>query len=332
MNSQVAMKAVQLSHFGNPAVLEVIELPTPTPGPGEVLVRIRAAGVNFFETLVRENRYAVTPKLPAILGVEAAGIVEALGPDVDGSLLGTRVAIPLFAVGRSSGGYAEYIAINASSIVPLPESLSFEEATALLVQGLTALLLVRQAVPTGKSVVVTAAAGGVGSLLIQLAKRASAKLVIAVASTPEKLALARSFGADFAFNYAAPNWIDQVKDATNGVGADIIYDSVGGPLTGASLGALAPLGQLVFAALNRCELTARDLESMFLKNQSLRGFALLPLLSPASMRSDLTELFNLAQLGHLTVTVGGRYRLDRVAEAHRALESRLTTGKVVLIP
>jgi NADPH2:quinone reductase len=274
----------------------------------------------------------VTPELPAILGVEAAGIVEALGPDVDGSLLGTRVAIPLFAVGRSSGGYAEYIAINVSSIVPLPESLSFEEATALLVQGLTALLLVRQAVPTGKSVVVTAAAGGVGSLLIQLAKRASAKLVIAVASTPEKLALARSFGADFAFNYAAPNWIDQVKDATNGVGADIIYDSVGGPLTGASLGALAPLGQLVFAALNRCELTARDLESMFLKNQSLRGFALLPLLSPASMRSDLTELFNLAQLGHLTVTVGGRYRLDRVAEAHRALESRLTTGKVVLIP
>lgn len=327
----LAMKAVQLSRFGGPDVLEIVEVPTPNPKPGQVLVRVRAAGVNFFDTLIRRNRFAAPPKLPMILGVEAAGLIEVLGEGADPSLLGARVAVPLFAVGRGSGGYAEYVAINASDVVSLPDGLSFENATALLVQGLTALQLVRQGSPKGKAVVVTAAGGGVGSLLVQLAKRAGAKLVIATAGSIEKLEFTRSLGADFAFGYQTADWVDQVKRVTNGAGADLIYDSVGGKVTKASLDALAPLGELMFAALNRFELNTRDLESMFLKNQSLRGFALLPLLSPTTLRETLSELFHLAQIGDLNVPPVRRYSLDRVAEAHRALEDRSTTGKLVLV-
>jgi NADPH:quinone reductase len=330
-DSKGTMKAVLLRRFGGPDVLEIVEVATPQPKPGQVLIRVRAAGVNFFETLIRRNRFAVIPKLPTIPGVEVAGVVDALGEGVDPNLLGTRVVVPLFAAGPGSGGYAEYVATKASDIIPLPDDLSFEEATALLVSGLTALYLVRQSSPQGKTVAVTAAGGGVGSLLIQLLKRAGAKVVVAVASTVEKLDLAKTLSVDFAFDYSTPDWIDQVKSVTGGVGADIIYDSVGGTTTKASLAALAPLGELVFSALNRFKLDPSDLEGMFLKNQSLRGFALLPLLNPVSLRNSLSELFSLARAGALRVPVGVRYPLKHVAEAHRALEGRRTIGKVVLI-
>jgi NADPH2:quinone reductase len=326
------MKAVQLSRFGDPEVLELVELAMPKPGPGEVRVRIRSAGVNFFEVLVRQNRYAVTPELPIVPGVEAAGVVEALGEGVDPAVLGKRVALPMFAVGRYSGGYAQSIAIKAADVVPLPDGVAFEEATALLVQGLSALLLLRQASPQNKTIAITAAAGGVGSLLIQLAKRAGAKQILALTSTPEKLRLAESLGADFAVDYRASDWVDEAKELTGGVGPDIIYDLVGGPLTRTLLTALAPFGQLVFGALSRCQLAAQDLENMFHKNQSIKGFALLPLLNPDTLKEDLSSLFNLAERGNLKVLIGGRYPLENAAEAHRALENRLTTGKVVLIP
>jgi NADPH2:quinone reductase len=326
------MRAVQLSRFGPPDVLEIVDVPTPIPAPGEVLVRVRASGVNFFETLMRQDRYAVTPELPMIFGVEVAGVIEALGDGVARSLLGARVAVPMFAVGRGSGGYAERLAIDAASAVPIPDDLSFEDATALMVQGLTALHLVRQSPPVGKTVLVNAAAGGVGSLLVQLAKRAGAKLIVATASTNEKLDFARSIGADAGVDYTAPDWVARVRDATGGAGADIVYELVGGAVTRASLDALAPRGELVFGALGRFDLDASDLEKMILRNQSLRGFALLPLLTPAVLKSSLTELFDLAASGELKVIQGGRYPLDQVAEAHRAIEERRTTGKVVLVP
>ena len=167
-----------------------------------MLVRIKAIGVNYFETLMLRNRYAVTPELPMVPGVEVAGDVEAVGKNVRSPLVGARVAAPMFAVGRGSGGYAEYLAIEAASLVPVPDALSYETAVALMVQGLTALHLVRRSRPEGKSVLVNAAAGGVGSLLVQLAKAAGARRVIAAASTPEKLALARRLGADAGIDYS----------------------------------------------------------------------------------------------------------------------------------
>ncbi|PWT79386.1 MAG: NADPH:quinone oxidoreductase [Acidobacteria bacterium] len=326
------MKSVQLSRFGDPEVLDIIELPIPIPRPTEVLIRIRAAGINFFETLVRRNRYAVTPQLPIVPGVEVAGLVEALGERVDPDLNGKRVAVPLFAVGRPTGGYAEYISVNASDAVIIPDGLDFEPAVALLVQGLTAALLIRQSAPQGKTIAVTAAAGGVGSLVIQLAKQAGAKQVVALAGDPNKLEVTKSLGADHSFNYHNQGWIEQVTDATCGKGVDIIYDTVGGQVSGACLNTLAPLGELVFAALNRCQLTARDLETMFNQNQSIRGFALLPLLEAVTLHDELSRLFKLAQARKLKVLIGSRYPLEQVAEAHQVLENRLTTGKVVLVP
>lgn len=326
------MKAVQFSRFGGPEVLETVERPTPQPGPGEVLVRVRAAGVNYFETLMRRKLYAVTPELPMVPGVEVAGEIEAVGEGVDAALRGARVAVPMFAVGRPNGGYAEYLAVAAASVVKLPDSLSFEHAVALLVPGLTALHLVRRSPPRGRSVLVTAAAGGVGSLLLQLARRAGAERVIAVAGGAEKLDAARVLGADLGVDYREPDWAARVKEGTGGCGADIVYDTVGGAVTRACLDALAPAGELVFAALGRYELTVAELEGMFFRNQSLKGFALLPLLTPEGLRADLAELFGLAAAGTLTVTVGGRYRLDQAAEAHQMLEDRRSTGKIVLVP
>ncbi|RJG42902.1 zinc-binding dehydrogenase [Mesorhizobium sp. DCY119] len=326
------MKAVQLSRFGGPDVLEIIEVPAPVPAPGEVLVRVRASGVNFFEVLMRRDRYAVTPDLPMIFGAEVAGVVEALGADVGSVEIGARVAVPMFAIGRGSGGYAEYVAVDAASVVRLPDNLSFEDAAALMIQGLTALHLIRQSPPKDKTVLVNAAAGGVGSLLVQLATRAGAKCVIAAASTQEKRDLARSLGADIPIDYTASDWAGRVRDATGGIGADIVYEFVGGALTRASLEALAPCGEIVFGALGRFDLDAADLEGMFNKNQSLRGFALLPLLTPANLKSDLAELFEEAASGRLKVLQGVSYPLDQAAEAHKAIEERRTTGKVVLIP
>ncbi|MFE0754208.1 zinc-binding alcohol dehydrogenase family protein [Inquilinus sp. NPDC058860] len=326
------MKAVQFSRFGGPEVLEIVERPTPPPGPGEVLVRVRAAGVNYFETLLRRDLYAVTPELPMVPGVEVAGEIEAVGEGVDAALHGVRVAVPMFAIGRPTGGYAEYVAADAGSVVPLPDDLSFEDAVALLVQGLSALHLARHSPLRGRTVLVTAAAGGVGSLLLPLARRAGAERVIAVAGGPEKLDVARGLGADLGIDYRESGWAARVQVATGGLGADIIYDTVGGAVTKACLDALAPGGELVFGALGRFELGAAELEGMILQNQSLKGFALLPLLTPEGLRTDLAELFALAAAGALTVRQGGRYRLDQAAEAHRALESRRSTGKVVLIP
>ena len=326
------MKAIQFSRFGGPDVLEVVDLPAPVPQPGEVLIRVHAAGINFFEVLMRADRYAVTPQLPMFPGVEVAGVVEAVGPGVDAALLGSRVAAPLFASQRPRGGYAEQVTISADLAAPLPDGVSFEAATALMVQGLTALHLLRQSPPVGKSVLVPAAAGGVGSLLVQLARAKGAGKVIAAAGVAGKLDLALSLGADAAVDYSHSDWPARVRELTGGEGADIVYDTVGGALTALSLRSLAPGGELVFAALGRFMLDPSEVEAMIGRNQSLRGFALLPLLSPDVLRASLFELFQLAARGQLRVAVGGRFPLDQAGEAHRLLEERRATGKVVLLP
>ncbi|RUW58439.1 zinc-binding dehydrogenase [Mesorhizobium sp. M7A.F.Ca.US.008.03.1.1] len=326
------MKAIQLNRFGGPEVLEAVDLPTPVPQAGEVLIRVHAAGINFFEVLMRANRYAVTPQLPMIPGVEAAGVVEAVGQGVDAQLLGRRVAAPLCISQRPHSGYAEQVTMSADLVVPLPDSLSFEAATALMVQGLTALHLLRQSPPDGKAVLVPAASGGVGSLLVQLAGLKGARYVTAAAGGKAKLDLCLSRGADAAVDYTNPDWPAQVRNVTDGKGVDIIYDTVGGALTAASLQALAPGGELVFAALGRFGLAASDLEAMIGRNQSLRGFALLPLLSADVLKASLSELFQMAASGRLQVTIGGRFPLDQAGEAHRLLDERRSTGKVVLIP
>ncbi len=328
------MRQIQFSRFGGPEVLEVVERPTPVPARGQVQVRVRAAGINFSDTLMRQNRYAVTPELPAIPGTEVAGTIERLGDGVSNLTVGTRVAVPLFATGSAVGGYVDHVVVEAGLVVPLPDALSFENAMALMIQGLTALYLPRQISPKGKTVLVNAAAGGVGSLLVQLAKRAGAKTVIAAASSASKLELARALGADAGVDYTKPDWVDAARAASGGAGPDIIYESVGGDITKECLVALAPGGELViYGALNiqGFEIGVPELIGIIFKNQSLTGFALPTLLTPAGLTEGLAELFDLAVRGELKVTIGATYPMERAADAHRALEGRGTTGKLVLV-
>jgi NADPH2:quinone reductase len=328
------MKIVQFGRFGGPEVLELVDAAVPVLERGQVLVRVRASGVNLADSLMRENRYAVTPALPAIPGFEIAGTIERVADDVLGIVIGTRVAVPLFAAGSISGGYREYVAVDASLVVPLPEDLPFEHATALMMQGLTAHYLVRQVSPRGKSVLINAAAGGVGTLLVQLAKRAGAKRIIAGASSPQKLTLAKSLGAYAGVDYTASDWADTLRRETDGAGPDLVYESVGGSVIGVALEALAPGGTLVvYGALNiqSFELGVPELTRLIFKNQSLTGFALPTLLTLDGMRNALRELFSLAQSGELAVTIGGRYPLEGASEAHRVLSRRETVGKLVLV-
>ncbi|WFU78182.1 zinc-binding dehydrogenase [Bradyrhizobium sp. CIAT3101] len=324
------MKAVRVGRFGGPDVLEVVEIPTPALADRQILVRVEAAGVNFFEALMRQDRYAVTPELPLMPGVEVAGVVEAAGRGAE-TALGTRVAIPLFAVG-GSGGYAEYVTADTAAAVSVPDEVPSEVAVALLIQGLTALHAARRYPLGGKTVLVTAAAGGVGSLLIQLLKLAGAARIIATTSTSRKLELARSLGADIAVNYTDNHWRDAVTDATDGRGVDIAYDFVGGTVAADCLKLLGPGGFLVAGALGRMAFSHEDLENMAAQNQSINGFALLPLLTSDILRADLIHLFELSSTRRLKVLIDKAYPLNEVAEAHRRIESRLSSGKIVLTP
>lgn len=323
------MKAVQLSRFGGPDALDIIEIGKPSPGKGEVLIRVHAAGINYFEALMRRNRYAVTPDLPMMPGVEVAGVVEDAGEGVSAAA-GDRVAAPLFAAGRAAG-YAEYVAVDARYAVPLPDAVSFEQACALMVQGLTALHAVRRSQPRGRTALVTAAAGGVGLLLVQLLKRAGARVVVAAAGSDAKLQLAQSLGADILVNYMDTAWPAAVREATDGTGVDIVYDFVGGPFTKGCLDALAPEGTLVFGALGRLEADRTHLDDMVNRNQSLLGLSLVPLLTPDNLKADLGELFTLASTEKLKTVIGGCFPLDRVREAHDQIDRRQATGKLLLI-
>jgi NADPH2:quinone reductase len=329
------MRAIKLKHFGGPEVLELSEAPSPLPGPGQIAVKVEAAGINFADTLMRENRYAMAMSLPTILGSEVAGVVSGLGKGVSSPEVGTRIAAPLFAAGVYSGGYAEEVVIDARYAVPLPDGLSSDVAVALMVQGLTALYLIRQAPPTGKKVLVNAGAGGVGSLLIQLARRAGATQILATASTEAKRTFTRTLGADVAIDYTQEGWTTVARDATGDEGIDVVYESVGGDICIDSLSALGPLGQMVIYGAqnaNGLNLDAAKIGKLIFGNQSVLGFALVPLLSPEPMRESMVELFDLVLAGELEVVIGGRFPLNEAAQAHSVMAERGTVGKLVLVP
>ena len=214
------MKAVQFSEIGEADVLQQVDLPTPQPQAGEVLIKVAAAGVNYADVLQRKGTYFVSVALPYVAGYEVAGSVEALGEGVTNLKVGQRVMAMV-----PSGGYAEYAIAPAGQAIPLPDELGYAEATALLVQGLTAMGLFR----TGQyeSLLVLAAAGGVGSILVQIAKNEGKKVIAAVGSEAKKEAVL-ALGADVAVNYQNADWVQQVRDATDGQGVSASFDAVGG--------------------------------------------------------------------------------------------------------
>jgi NADPH2:quinone reductase len=331
------VKALRIEQFGGPEVLRLVDVDDPAPAAGETLIRTGAVGVNFGEIIIREGGASLPISLPLIPGSEAAGTVAALGRGVSDLRVGDRVAVPLFVTGRLDGGYAEFITAPAAILVPLPPAVSFEQAAAVQMQGLTALSMLDRDPPRGKTVLIHAAAGGVGSYLVQLARIRGAAQIIATAGSPTKLDVATRLGADAAIDYTEPDWTDRVAAATAGDGPDIIYDPVGGDVRKRSFEVLAPLGTLLIygiAATRTFEpIDAAQLASMYMKCQTVTAFSLWPVINSGDeLRRGLDELLAMLVNRRIEAVIGRSYPLAAAADAHRALRARETVGKVVLLP
>ena len=322
------MKAIRVHAHGGPEALMLEDVPLPAPGAGQVLVAVKAAGINLFDTQLRSGLYK--RDLPLTLGLEGAGIVEAVGADVDDIAVGDRVAF-IFA----AGSYATHTLAPAERVVPLPDKIGFEEAAAVLFQGLTAHYLATSTFPLGpaSSCLVHSAAGGCGILLCQIAKIHGAEVIGAV-STPAKAAIAREAGADHVVVYAEEDFAAAAKRITSGRGVDVVYDAVGLDTYIRSMDSLRPRGLLALYGeasglvppIDPRELLFR--KSLFLTRAGLDHY----IADRRELRARTDELFAWAAEGRLKQKVFRAYRLEEVADAHRAIESRGTTGKLLVIP
>ena len=316
------MRAIQIEAFGGPEVLQLVEdLPVPTPGPEEVLVRVSRAGMNFADTHQRHDQYVARQELPMIPGAEVAGVREDTGERV--------VAL----VGH--GGYAEYVAAPGARCFPIPDGVSDETALALLIQGLTAWHLYRTAgrVQRGETVVVHAAAGGVGSLAVQLGRHLEAGRVIATASSEDKRRLALELGADAAVDSEGEGLADRLREANHGNDVDVVFDMAGGRVFEQSFDALAPFGRIVVCGIATREQNEIRTGKLLRTSRTVSGFWVFHTLERPSMVDDaLAHLFALVRNGELRVVVGGTYPLSAAAEAQTALAERRTQGKLVLDP
>jgi NADPH2:quinone reductase len=313
------MRAVQISSFGGPEVLQVVELPDPVPTGPQVVLPVRAAGINYADTHAVENSYLSQQRLPLIPGGEV--LVEL--PD------GSR------ALGLApAGGYAQRVAVDPASLIGVPDGISDGQALSSLVQGATAWLLLRTSVhlAPGETVVVHAAAGGVGTIAVQLAKLWGAGRVIATASSPAKRQRALDLGADVAVDSAAEDLTEALRQANDGRGVDVVLEMAGGRVFDQSLAALAPFGRLAcYGMAGRIPPTPVDPVNLMAHSTAVIGFWLAQA-RRRMLAEAVTDLFALIGAGKLSPVIGGSYRLDEIAEAHRALRSRQTIGKLVLLP
>ncbi|NNB93461.1 quinone oxidoreductase [Corallococcus exiguus] len=320
------MKAIRYHQVGGPEVLRWEDAPEPVPGPGQVLVRVHAAGVNFADTERRRGLYDAQAPLPRILGSEAAGVVRAVGPGVDASWVGRRV------VALTKEAYAEAALAPVEELLVLPPEVSFEEAAALLVQGLTAYHVVHTVgrVEAGQTVLIHAAAGGVGLLAVQLAKAAGAR-VIGTVSGEAKAKLARDVGADAVIRYDQEDVAASVRELTQGRGVERVLDSVGASTWQASLDALAPFGHLVSYGNASGHPPHVEVESLYAKSLTVGAYWLRTPTPPEVQRKAREALLAEVVAKRLRIVVGLALPLARAEEAHRQLEGRGTVGKVVLL-
>ena len=324
------MRAIQLEQTGGPEVLKLITLPDPQPGPGQVLIKIEASGVNFIDTYFREGRYPAP--LPYILGQEAAGTILKLGPGVNSVAVGERVAWCGTSPG-STGTYADMALAAASSVVAMPAELTFAQAAAAILQGMTAHYLLHATfVPQfGDFVLIHAGAGGTGLLLIQLAKRLGARVITTV-STEEKAALAREAGADDVILYTQEDLVSRVKEITHGEGLPVVYDSVGKTTFEQSLQCLCPRGTLVLFGGASGPVPPFDLirlsqmGSLYVTRPTLKDYI--------HTREDLErrtrDIFRWVADGTLKLRLEHTYPLAEAAQAQIDLAGRKTTGKILL--
>ncbi len=321
--------AIRIHEHGGPEKMQWDEMPLPQPKAGEALVRHRAVGLNYIDVYFRTGLYKL-PALPAILGMEGAGVVEAVGEGVSEVSVGDRVA---YASGPV-GAYAEARVMKADRLVPLPEGVSFEQGAAMMLQGMTAQYLLRTTFPVkaGQTILVHAAAGGVGLIMVQWAKRLGAT-VIGTVSTPEKAELAKAHGADHVV-LASEDLPAAVKRVTGGAMLPVVYDSVGKDTFLASLDCLAPLGMMVSFGNASGAVPPVDIGvlsakgSLYLTRPTLASYT--------ARREDLlacaSELFEAVASGAVQMRINQSYPLKDAAQAHRDLEARKTTGSTVLVP
>lgn len=322
------MKAIRIRAFGGPEVLAWEEVPPPQIGPGQARVRLRAAGVNFVDTYQRAGSYPVP--LPCTLGLEGAGEVVEVAPDVTLVRPGQRVAFAGLA-----GAYAEEMVARADRLVPLPDGVDERTAAAVMLQGMTAHYLSHSTFPLGAShtCLVHAAAGGVGLLLVQMARRLGAR-VLATAGSDEKARLAREAGADETIVYTREDFLPACRRLTGGRGVDVVYDSVGLATWERSLECLAPLGMLVLYGQSSGFVPPLDPSllsqkgSLFLTRPTLVHYTA----DRPALERRAGAVLGWVKAGELGVRVGAEFPLAGAADAHRALEGRATTGKVLLLP
>lgn len=322
------MLAIQAREAGGPDVLEAVDRPVPQPRPDQVLIRHHAVGLNFIDTYQRSGLYPM--RYPAVLGQEAAGTVEAVGEAVTRFKAGDRVAYS-----GQGGAYAELQAVNAARVVPLPADVSFEAAAASLLKGMTAEFLLRRCHPVkpGETILVHAAAGGVGTILVQWAKALGA-VVIGTVGSEDKAALARTLGCDHVILYRQEDVAARVREITGGVGVPVAYDSVGKDTFEGTLASLARRGLFVsfgnasgpVPAFEPLRLSRAG--SLFLTRPTLADYTV----TEAELAESAGALFAMIGQGRLRIEIGQRFRLADARQAHEALESRATIGASVLLP
>jgi len=322
------MKAIQIKENGGPEVMALTDLPVPEAAAGQVLVKVEAVGVNFIDVYQRDGLYPV--QLPHVPGIEGSGTVSQVGSGVAALRVGDRVAWA-----SSPGTYAEYAAVPVDKAVKVPEAIGFPEAAAAMLQGMTAHYLTLDTYPIkpDDTVLIHAAAGGVGHLLVQVAKRRGAR-VLATVSTEQKADLARKAGADEVILYTQTDFLEGVKRLTGGAGVNVVYDSVGRTTFLKSLDCLARRGIMVSFGqssgnnpdINTALLQAKG--SLYLTRPSLFHY----IADRASLERRSSEVLGWIANGELVLHIGEKLPLAEAAEAHRRLEARKTTGKVLLIP
>lgn len=314
-----AVKAIQLTEFSGPDALRYVDVPDPEPADGEVVVDVVRAGVNFADTHVTRNDYLAKHELPLIPGGEVAGRT----PD------GRRVAAMLM-----KGGYAQRVAVPEDALVPIPDAVSDDQAAALLLQGITAHALVHRCarLQPGETVVVGAAAGGTGSLAVQLAKRAGAR-VIGLASTPDKRALAERLGADATVDSRAEDLKDAILEVNDGRQVDAVFEMAGGATFEACLRTLAPFGRLVAFGIASGEQNEVATGHLMRNSRAVIGFWLVHLFrEPETLRAAIADLLDAVASEQLEIVIGGVYPLSEARRAHADIAARRTEGKLLLDP
>jgi NADPH2:quinone reductase len=324
------VKAVVISEFGGPEVLRYLEQPDPTPSPDQVLIQVESTGVNYADVLARQGRYHGAAQPPFVPGLDVAGAITAVGDRVRDLRVGQRVAA--FPAG---GAYAEQVVADPVLVFPLPDGVDFETAAAFPTIGVTAynvLSSVGRLAP-GETVLVHAAGGGVGTTAVQMAKRLGARRVIGTVGDDAKAGLVRDLGADFTINYRREDFAARVREITDGAGADVILDSVAGPTFAASLTCLAPFGRLVVFGQASGEPGVAQSSELYPTNRAVLGYSTggYRRARPAGLRPAAEAVLRMLSAGEINFVIGRRYPLAEAGAAQQYVESRQSTGKVLLL-